>query len=631
MSDSWDAMVARINAKREAQTIKPGELMGLDRPVNGYPERNFIEVDGKRPRFPNAIQDWNGTPLTLRERSMIAFMNEITDKPEWARKVNDEEIAGKWRKEREEKEKEAEPERALSEKMFDYCLLELRDYAKFQEKNSFVPAIDAEAAVYKSDNIISDAVKGELQAAAALLEDVPAKNKDWHPGSDEKVLDLVHPSLFPLLYGRSRILKDGSVTLEDCEKFTGKGDIMPVPDDKDLEVTTFPGLSGWGRIHGEQHFFSKKFQWLPCEVKFGEDETCKIDSYINNLQPKQHKALYEVIEKVIAMAIPMWNKTLDSPERTNYPPRIDSDQAHWVYHDEEGNIVDKEDLDEDEEEDEDDDEDDDDDDDDDPRRRNRTLVMPEPDDYATRRGYEHPDWNPVPKAVDLRKDWAEQGLQIIVKLANIHLTPEKPTYDGGSWHVEGQLNDHICASALYYYSSENITPSYLSFREAISVEHLSDKSYEQDDHEHFERLYDIKQHGPAIQTLGRISTPENRLLTFPNILQHQVAPFELADKTQPGHRKILALFLVDPHTRIPSSAHVPPQQKAWWREMVQQLDRVGDLPPELADAVVDSSGDFPIELEEAKKIREELMEERKLFVEDCEKRMQEESFNFCEH
>jgi len=28
---------------------------------------------------------------------------------------------------------------------------------------------------------------------------------------------------------------------------------------------------------------------------------------------------------------------------------------------------------------------------------------------------------------------------VIVKLANIHLTPDKPTYKGGSWHVEGRL------------------------------------------------------------------------------------------------------------------------------------------------------------------------------------------------
>jgi hypothetical protein len=43
------------------------------------------------------------------------------------------------------------------------------------------------------------------------------------------------------------------------------------------------------------------------------------------------------------------------------------------------------------------------------------------------------------RSVDLKRDYGERGLQVIVKLANIHLTPEKPRYEGGSWHVEGQL------------------------------------------------------------------------------------------------------------------------------------------------------------------------------------------------
>lgn len=50
------------------------------------------------------------------------------------------------------------------------------------------------------------------------------------------------------------------------------------------------------------------------------------------------------------------------------------------------------------------------------------------------------------------------------------LTPEKPNYDGGSWHIEGQLNERICASALYYYDSENITESFLAFRQKVTGE-----------------------------------------------------------------------------------------------------------------------------------------------------------------
>ena len=49
--------------------------------------------------------------------------------------------------------------------------------------------------------------------------------------------------------------------------------------------------------------------------------------------------------------------------------------------------------------------------------------------------------------VGLRRDEFGDGkpgrLQIIVKVANIHLTPEKPRYKGGSWHVEGMANESM--------------------------------------------------------------------------------------------------------------------------------------------------------------------------------------------
>lgn len=46
----------------------------------------------------------------------------------------------------------------------------------------------------------------------------------------------------------------------------------------------------------------------------------------------------------------------------------------------------------------------------------------------------------TPKAsFDLKRIYGYRGLQAIVKLANIELSPEKPDYQGGTWHVEGQL------------------------------------------------------------------------------------------------------------------------------------------------------------------------------------------------
>lgn len=80
-------------------------------------------------------------------------------------------------------------------------------------------------------------------------------------------------------------------------------------------------------------------------------------------------------------------------------------------------------------------------------QENRVVLQPEPKEfeplekrmlaeYVARGGSEKRKGS-----IDLRKEYGK--LQIIVKLANIHLTPEKPKYEGGSWHVEGQLNENM--------------------------------------------------------------------------------------------------------------------------------------------------------------------------------------------
>ena len=53
----------------------------------------------------------------------------------------------------------------------------------------------------------------------------------------------------------------------------------------------------------------------------------------------------------------------------------------------------------------------------------RKVVLPEPKNF---RPLEEPP------LFDLRKEFAKSGLQVIVKLANIELTPERPEYSGGT-------------------------------------------------------------------------------------------------------------------------------------------------------------------------------------------------------
>jgi hypothetical protein len=165
----------------------------------------------------------------------------------------------------------------------------------------------------------------------------------------------------------------------------------------------------------------------------------RITSYINNLHPKTHKALYNVIERIIELTIPLWNTTL-TPLKSNdyYLPRImydactydpdpeslpEEEQPQRLPNETEEELYERRDQ---------------------WARDTRRVVKPEPGKFAPppqRLFYFSKDGKQTEdeKLVDLRKEYADRGLQIIVKLANIHLTPEKPYYDGGTWHVEGQL------------------------------------------------------------------------------------------------------------------------------------------------------------------------------------------------
>jgi hypothetical protein len=107
------------------------------------------------------------------------------------------------------------------------------------------------------------------------------------------------------------------------------------------------------------------------------------------------------------------------------------------------------------------------------------------------------------------------------------------------------------------------------------------------------------------------------------------------DKTKPGHRKILVFFLVNPQMAdsVPSTSNVPPQQKSWGLHAVHtgSPDRslLSKLPVEVRNMIVDAEGS-QMSLEEAKKYRLELMNERTVFVEQNDEEYFRIEFNMCE-
>ena len=62
-------------------------------------------------------------------------------------------------------------------------------------------------------------------------------------------------------------------------------------------------------------------------------------------------------------------------------------------------------------------------------------------------------------------------------------------------------------------------------------------------------------------------------------------------------------------------------------EVIREKSKLGELPVELMRFVVNDVDDFPISLE-VKKVREELMEERRAFIQDVNAEYESEEFNF---
>lgn len=495
-------------------------------------------------------------PKSCIDQMLTQISGTIRLKPNWQTKINDKTIVDKWLNEIRRFDN-------ITDLQFQYVIDELRYLSKLGQGSIRISPVDG---VWEADNLISTEMKKKLLLCVNKLENVPEFEKDWHPGSNHQVLDLVHPSLYPYINGITQITSEPiplsliiNPTSNMHPSFLMKGFIL-----KDGYVEKISSLAKNDREQND-YSLSKKYQWLPSEFKVDQNGHTTISSYINNLNPNQHMDLYNVLANIFESFLPLFAKTLT--DLANYEDKTNRITVNDWY---DGSHPDN-------------------------------MTDDEYDEYERTKPIHIPDITSFiqPKNKPLY-DLKNRNLQVIVKLANIELTPENPKYPGGSWHVEGMKNEDIVASGIYYYYSENITESHLHFREAIR-----EPNYEQNDNRGVDIVYGLKDEGPLNQDLGYVITQADRCISFPNIYQHKVEPFTLIDPSKPGHRKILVFFLVDPNKRILSTANVPPQQISWLGQ--------------------------GITLDEAHKYREDLMKERKFFIANNNEELFERPFSLCEH
>ncbi|GIC91630.1 uncharacterized protein Aud_008077 [Aspergillus udagawae] len=174
-----------------------------------------------------------------------------------------------------------------------------------------------------------------LQEDVEPLENITEHDKDYEPGFGGQVVNLVDPSLFALAYGRSQILPDRVIGLDDYLSHSGRAKVLEV---KWEEHDPFSVINN-GRTRTNREFldlftaYSLDYQWLPSEIKFKDTtEGCRIASCINNLRPDYHRLLYDTLERIIASVSPLWNMSLTPlrTERLNRRNRIKFERIEYL-------------------------------------------------------------------------------------------------------------------------------------------------------------------------------------------------------------------------------------------------------------------------------------------------------------
>lgn len=493
------------------------------------------------------------------------FLYSICAKPDWTLKIQKSEIVRKWIREA----KEADIKQEIIEKI-------LQTLYKFSQLDT-PQIIKIFRGIYQVDHLISEALKKEFLENLRPLEYYSLKVKDYHPGSNEKVLNLVHPSLYCFLLKYSNQCKE---KINQRKTSMKKWPILGL----DFQEKIKKGQNLGGRYN------SADFQWLPSEFSVAKDGKVSIESYINNLNPLKFGNLYSSIEKIFEKFVPLFERVL-----TDIQANQDETDS------EEDDLTEKED------------------DYDEKRNKNKSKA---PKDINVEKIFTLKNQEKI-ETISLKG----MKLQVIVKISSIIINPDhiNPLYDGGVWHIEGMKNESIVATGIYYYDCENIANSLLEFRKAIP-------NPEEDEEYDFEQNSGIPQMGILNQNLGYVGTIKDRCIAFPNIYQHKVSSFNLKDSSQNGTRKILVFFLVDPSKTIISTKNVLPQQKEWIDDILFTYRSFGkDFPLELIQNITSF---LPLlDFDKASKYRLNLMKERKKEEKYINGRYEEQyrPVNLCEH
>lgn len=127
----------------------------------------------------------------------------------------------------------------ITENMAEWIIEELKFKAMIYDVNHAVALYNGD--ITKSDTNIPSSMIEELKCATKTLEMDEPELQFYEPGSLSKQRDLLAMALYPFTYGKSRILPDKVIGLDEALRHAGQGEIIPTPKKQVSPVKTSPG------------------------------------------------------------------------------------------------------------------------------------------------------------------------------------------------------------------------------------------------------------------------------------------------------------------------------------------------------------------------------------------------------
>ncbi|KAJ2189683.1 hypothetical protein IW139_001497 [Coemansia sp. RSA 353] len=496
----------------------------------------------------------------------------------------------------------------LTERDVAYVLAELEYYVVLQTKaaaNITHSSVDMVWTAAKS--FAKNELAENLNHHSKALEHSLRRDKAWarhylEQSCNEKTartVVLLDPSLYPLMYDTSQVLAQPIDSLEDALNLSTRGvapksfeqwveavtaindtmDRLAIVNshreiDIDIMVPTCCDSQQWPQ--------PKHGCWLPTEFAIDSDGIARALSYINNLHPVWHTAMYTYIEQAFTMFVPLLEQVLTDLVHLR-ELRVPVDVTKCVTFD----SPHPEELD----------------------LGLRRFYLPIEtsmtwDEWAE--GIEYTEPEPTPFVMP-RRPFTPYALrntcvQAAVKMSTIEIPQGCSEYSECMWQAAGN-DECIIATGVYFYDVTNIDHIEMQFRESVkcSVECSGNKK---------EALRLVYGDGQRNHTHGMYKYPNvprslnitnAKLVCIPNIYQHKIM-LRLKDAADSGHVKMLVFYFVNPAARILSTKVVPPQQQSWWAERVFSTLPLCSLPYEIVENIL-KYVTLPVSFDEACKRR----------------------------